>query len=521
MPDDDSKVSRFRRFLTEGVWDVELRSLSGLRRFAVGAIRVVHLVLRGFRDDQCPLHASALTFYTLMSLVPVLALSLSIAKGFGAGDLVEKRIRTFVRDQLRQFEVPAVTNTVDTAGTDVTSALKTNVTAAVISGPQTTNTWPAVVAASAITNATPGVGAGAGLLPPSANDPALAGDHPEDLVAQVEGVIDEIFGYVNNVSFGALSGVGLVLLIWSVIAGLGRVELSFNRVWGVATQRSIFRKFTDYLGVLVLTPILIVLSSSLPAVEFAYKFLPSGMAGSVSTVLESAHLKHLAMLTLVSVSFAVFMMIMPNTRVRFAPAFCGGAVASILFVAWIWVCIRLQVGVARQGAIYGSFAILPILLLWVLVSWQIILLGTEIAFAVQNCATYRMEQTARRASTESRVVLAMAIIAEAIRAIKDRDGAFDAGAYAQQRNIPVRLLNEVLDELVAAGFVAPIAGVQDRYALLRAPDDIEKKDVVQAMMCAGAGPRDLGLESLRDESDRLLTHAAEGPGAGATVAHSE
>jgi membrane protein len=509
MPDDESRVSRVRRFLTEGVWDVELRSLSGLRRFGVSTIRVVHLVLRGFRDDQCPLHASALTFYTLMSLVPVLALSLSIAKGFGAGEVVEKQIRTFVREQLRQFDAPAVTNQVDTIETDEATAPQANATAL--------NSPPLVVDAQAITNAAESLVTGPDPAASDADPPAA--NDVEDIVTQVEAVIDEIFGYVNNVSFGALSGVGLVLLIWSVIAGLGRVELSFNRVWGVATQRNIFRKFTDYLGVLVLTPILIVLSSSLPAVELAYKFLPAGVAGSVLSVLESDILKHIAMLMLVALSFAIFMMIMPNTRVRFAPAFCGGTAAAILFIAWIWICIRLQVGVARQGAVYGSFAILPILLLWVLVSWQIILLGTEIAFAVQNCATYRMEQTARRASTESRVLLAMAIISEAIRTVQDRNGAFDAAEYAQARQIPVRLLNEVLDELVTAGFVAAIAGQQDHYALLRAPDDVRKKDVVEAMMRAGAGPRDLGLEGLREESDRLLAHASDDD-TGGTIAHT-
>jgi len=509
-----SRVKRVRDFITDDVWDVEIQSLSRLRRLGVNFIRVSNLVIRGFIKDECPLHASALTFNTLMSIVPVLALSLSIAKGLGAGDTVRDRIQEFVHTHLAELQTVGPGLSANTVGENAAPAV------------DVANATPeAVVEPGAVEISIDGAGFPATLTAPEPANTAQAGDvgelvstdadgdplavnDPGDIVVMVDSVIEQIFSYVDNINFAKLGGLGLAVLIWSVVSVLGRVEFSFNRVWGVVGARSITRKFTDYLGVVILAPILVILSSSLPAINLAHnlanQWLPGPLGAMAEAIFETGILKHLTVIALVGVSFALFIMIMPNTRVQFVPAFVGGLGAALLFILWLWICVRLQVGLSRQGAIYGSFAILPILLLWVLMSWQIVLFGTEVAFAVQNCGTYRMEQTAGRASAESKIVLALHIVSQSMDAMRDKRAPFNARDYAREHSVSVRLLNEVLRELADAGLVAGVADAPDRYVLLRSPESMRVKDVVTAMLRSGVGPRAFGLHRLHSQLHETL-----------------
>jgi membrane protein len=491
-----SRVKRVRDFITDDVWDVEVQSLSRLRRLGVNCIRVSHLVIRGFIRDECPLHASALTFNTLMSMVPVLALSLSIAKGLGAGDTVRDKIQDFVHTHLAELQAVGPGLSVNTAGENEAPAVEPGPVEMLTDSADFPGMWTAPEPAT-----TALAGDAGDVDEPDANDPG-------DIVDMVDAVIEQIFSYVDNINFAKLGGLGLVVLIWSVVSVLGRVEFSFNRVWGVVGARSITRKFTDYLGVVLLAPILVILSSSLPAINLAHnlanQWLPGPFGAIAEAIFETGILKHLTVIALVGVSFALFIMIMPNTRVQFVPAFVGGLVAALLFILWLWICVRLQVGLSRQGAIYGSFAILPILLLWVLMSWQIVLFGTEVSFAVQNCGTYRMEQTAGRASAESKIVLALHIVSQSMDAMRDKRAPFNALDYAREHSVSVRLLNEVLRELGDAGLVACVADAPDRYVLLRSPESMRVKDVVTAMLRSGVGPRAFGLHRLHSQLHETL-----------------
>ncbi|MDA0991570.1 MAG: YihY/virulence factor BrkB family protein, partial [Verrucomicrobia bacterium] len=245
---EQSKFGRVWNFLADEVWDVELTSMNAIRRFGVTVIRVVHLIFRGYREDECPLHAAALTFNTLMSIVPVLALSLSIAKGFGAGDVVQSKMQHVIYTQLSQFQATPVAAT--NAATETTTVSEASMDVV-------TNVAAILVGVADGTESSP------------SGDTAV-----DNLVDQLNGLVDQIFGYVEQINFRALGGVGLTLLVWSVISVLGRVESSFNRVWGVTTERTLLRKFTDYMGVLILMPFLILISSSLPAIDLVHRFLP-------------------------------------------------------------------------------------------------------------------------------------------------------------------------------------------------------------------------------------------------------
>jgi membrane protein len=473
------QLKRAWKFLAEDVWDVEPTSLSGLRRFGLNAVRVVQLVFRGYRKDECPLHASALTFSTLMSIVPVLALSLAMASGLGGKEAAKQRIQMGVKKWTATFESPSDRQPgAHAVGTNVVDELE----------------MPA--SSDGGTNATVYDGL-------DYADPATMAD-------QINGMVEAGFEKIDNVNFGALSGFGLCLLLWMTLSVLGRVEASFNQVWGVSTDRSMWRKVTDYLSILFILPLLIVAASSLPVADYLTKFLEPSIAVKVQAILGSGFLEDVMVFLMTTVSFTFLIMFVPNTRVKLAPGLCGGIITTILFLLWLWLCARLQVGVGRAGRIYGSFAIVPIVLLWVHVSWQIVFFGAEVAFAVQNCATYRMEQGARHASVRSRILLALSLVIEAARNMTGKGGSLDVAQFARDRRVPVRFLNDVVDELSREGFLAELSEKPGAYVLLRAPESLPVKELFDCVLKSGVAPDELGLEGVPETIGQLVHEAGEG-----------
>ena len=485
--------SRIWKFLSEDVWDIELSALSALPRFGVNSIRVVQLVFRGFREDECPLHASALTFSTLMSIVPVLALSLAMASGLGG----KEAARGWVEKQVQKY----------------TESFKSATTASVDHGDAGTP-FREIQQLSSIDNAAEDSDEFAGTDPGSQElssnsdvAPPAADEDAEGLAEQINDMVSTGFDKIENVNFGALGGVGLCVLLWMTLSVLGRVEASFNRVWGVTTDRTLWRKFTDYLSILFIMPLLIIAAPSLQVADIVSKFLNPDMAQWVQALLDSTFLKRATLFLITSLSFALFLIHMPNTRVRWWPGLTGGIVTALLFIVWLWACAAFQGGVARAGKIYGSFAIVPILLLWVHVSWQIVFFGAEIAFAIQNCSTFRMEQGAHRASVRARILLALSLVTEAGRTMLNEGGALELGLFAKVRRIPVRFLNDIVDELVSAELLGAINDKDGCYALLKAPSKLRVGEVFDSVLQSGVGSDDLGLTSTPPHIERVVEQA--------------
>ena len=444
---------RIWRFVSEDVWDIELSSLGALRRLGVAAVRVAHLVLKGFFEDGCPIHASALTFNTLLAVVPALILSLAVARGLGDVGQAQERIRTVIGEWSRGFADA-----------------------------------PAAVAGGAA--------------------PALGEQPPGQISREIDRMVERVFERFGKINFTALGGVGLVVLFWMVILVLFGVETAFNVVWGVSRGRPLWRRFSDYLTALIVLPVLVFLASSLPAADLAKSLLHGETARSVQSALGHGPLRNLIVLAASTLCFSFLISFMPNTKVKLVPGLAGGLITALLFIGWIKVCTALQGGAVRLGRIYGSFAVIPIALAWVFVSWEIILLGAEVAFAIQNVRTYRMESGARRANLRSRAILALSIVAEAAKAVSDGRGCgFEVAEYARRKGVPVRFLNEVVDELVRGGLLAEISQQEARYALMRLPSDLTVKDVMDCIMRSGVGPESLGLSSIEPAIVRAIARA--------------
>ncbi|MBN2300876.1 MAG: YihY/virulence factor BrkB family protein [Lentisphaerae bacterium] len=450
------KLLMIRKFISSDVWDIELSSLSTLRRQGVKAVRIIHLVLKGFHEDECPLHASALTFNTLMAIVPIFALSLALARVFGGAEIAESRLRGAVADFTSQFE----TRQMVTGQND------------------------------------PGEQAVANTVLNGSDMEVL---QPEELAVKLNEMLDAGFKHVSQINFTALGSLGLILLIWMVVAVLTRVESSFNRVWGVSIGRPMFRRFSDYLFMVIVLPFLITIASSLSIVEFVARFLDAENTARLGAIMNSATLRNLTTLLLTGATFTVLLKFMPNTKVRFRPALAGGIIAALLFVAWLWICATIQVGVAKYSKLYGGFAIMPIVFAWVYVSWEIILFGAEVAFAVQNCTTYRMEQGANKANVHAKVVLALSVVAECARAMIGERDNFEVAVYAREKRIPIRFLNDIVEELTRAGVLGRLSDKDNRYVLLKTPATLTIHEVYNVIMRTGVAAGDLGLASVEHD----------------------
>jgi len=458
-------VRRAGAFLKRDVWDLDLAALSWIRSLGVRFLRVVILVFRGFKDDECSMHASALTFSTLMAIVPILALCLSMARGLGDADTAKRWLQARVQDWTQTFKAMPV----DGAGLDVEG--------------------------------------GTAVMDDNAVSDAVV---QNELATRINQLVEKAFEKVDNINFAKLGTVGLVLLIWMVIEVLGRVERSFNRVWGIAVGRSVWRRFTDYLSVLLILPVLIVAAASLPVMDMVTRFMPAETAAFVQRTVASGLFKNGIVLVMTTLSFAFVIMFMPNTSMKVRSGLTGGLVSAVLFLLWLWICAMVQVGAAKYGKIYGSFAVAPIVLAWVHVSWQIVLFGAEVAFSVENCDTFRMEQSAADANVRARLTLALSVVAEAARRMETSAAPFDLAEYGHQRRLPVRLLNAVTDELVRGGYMIPVTERPGVYVLLRSPGSIAVQEIVDVVMNAGSGVKELGLVRVDTEVLSAVKQAFDG-----------
>ena len=362
-------------------------------------IRVGHLLFRGYADDDLPIHASSLTFVTLTSLVPILAMGLALYKGLGMGD--EQLASVSQMDWFLQM--------------------------------------------------------------------------PEQWQEFVQKVLD----IVSTTNFSALGGIGLVFFVFTAVLLLANVEKSFNRVWGVDKNRSLLRQITNYTSVLVLVPVLIGLAGALKAqVAINRKFLDVDV---------NAWAQNLASFGILWLAIGFLYVFVPNTRVRLRPALTSSLLTTLVFLGWMQMFAVMQTGVVNYNRIYGAFAAVPVFLLWMYVTWVILLLGAEFTFALQNSDTYQLESAADTASMRSRILVALMILRSAGRAMSGGRDLFDAAAFARQNKAPIRLINSVVGVLAKKGYLAQVASRDAGYVLMRAPETVRIRNLVAEMMHEGGG----------------------------------
>ncbi len=370
-------------------------------------LRFIHMPRRaglGFMRHEAPLRACALGYSTLVSLVPVLALAFSMAKGLGAG----RELQNVLQGTLAQ-------------------------------------------------------------LPP-----------------QVADLLQRIFQYVDRTNFTTLGAVGALMLIWTLISILGSVEAAFNAVWGVRAGRTMARRFTDYLSVIVVVPLLLIASTSAMAMLASTR-----VTHAVSALGPEALQLYRRMLGCsgsggVVAAFTLFYLLMPNCRVRFLPALGGGAIAGILWLAVQWVYVKFQVGVMQYNTVYGAFASVPMFLAWMYTGWLVVLLGVEICRALQEGID--PDPVAGLVPATRQLSAAFRICAQAAGSHQDGRGPWTAASWRGPA-VEAPLLPDVLERLVAAGVLVRTEGKTPGYLPACSPAGIPLDRIAAAVMPeAGADP---------------------------------
>ncbi len=363
-------VSKIKDFIKTDIWRIRLEDLPRTKSFFIKQLRIVLLASRGFKEHKCRFRASALTLYSLLSVVPIVALAFGIAKGFGSDKLLEKEL-------LEKF---------------------------------------------------PG---------------------QKEVLMQV---VNFAHSLLEETKGGLIAGIGVAVLFFIVVKLLSNIEYSFNDIWGIKEQRSIGRKLSDYLSIMLICPFLVIMSSSItvfistqiahiterfaflgvfsPFIFFMLKLLPYCMIWGV---------------------FAFIYIFMPNTKVNFKSGLIAGMIAAAGYQVIQFAYINFQVGVAHYNAIYGSFAALPLFLIWLQISWLIVLFGAEISFTLQNVNKYEFETDCLRVSSSFKKLLSLQTAHLLIKNFSSGHKPLTAIQISHTLEIPIRLVSQILYELVESG----------------------------------------------------------------------
>jgi len=260
---------------------------------------------------------------------------------------------------------------------------------------------------------------------------------------------------LDKTSGGVVAGVGIIFLLWSVVQVLGNIEESFNDIWGISKSRGFGRKCTDYSSVVILCPLLLIVSSSVTVlinqqVQFMAEHIQ--LLGMVAPLIMRA--LRFSTYLIIWILFTFLYLFIPNTRVRWTTGIIAGIVAGTIFQLGQFGYVTFQIGVARYNAIYAGFAALPLFIIWLQMSWMIVLYGAEFACAWQNVQKYEFLDESLRASAATRGRMALIIMRAIVARFTQGAAPFSLPELQATLALPLRLLQQELDALVACGVLA-------------------------------------------------------------------
>ncbi|KAF0243472.1 MAG: hypothetical protein FD180_3362 [Planctomycetota bacterium] len=409
---------------------------SRIRRFGYHILRMGVLTVEGSMKSDVFLLSAALTYQVIFALVPLLAVVLSMFKGFGGLSGVSGR----AKDYLLRYITPEV------------------------------------------------------------------GDK----------VVTTIDSFVANINAAAIGVVGFLALLYTALSLMQTIEKTFNRIWGIKAPRPIVRRFMVYWTILTLSPILLVASVA------ATTFVQSNALYTWLT--EHVPLFGAATLTLAPFLFAWVLftgvyMIMPNTRVQLRAAFTGALVAGTCWEGMKSAYVWYNTKVLTSYAFYGSLGSIPVFLLWIYLSWIVVLFGAEVAFAAQHVGTYKREIEGVRISTADRDRLSLVIAIQTVKPFVIGEPPPTAEAIAAGMNAPVRVVHDILYQLSEKGILREVGmgGNKDPgYMPARDPAVLSARDVLHAMRSFGDayalpnGKETAAVYQLVDQAEARATDALAG-----------
>ena len=359
-------------FIKTGIWQVKREDVSSLKYFVLDIIKKVLLAVEWFLNKRMFAAASALTYSTLLAIVPIVAVLFAIARGFGYNKYIENWLLNLLSSQ-----------------------------------PQ---------------------------------------------------VADTIVGFVNSylvhTQKGLFLGIGLLFMLWTVIMLISNIEKVFNDIWQVSQPRSLFRTITDYTAMFVLAPILIIVTSglSLLVTTFANDVNERVLLGPVMRLI-----LHLSPYILMSLMFILLYVFMPNTKVKLKSVIIPGILAGVAMQGLQFVYINSQIWVSSYNAIYGSFAALPLFMLWVQISWTICLFGAELCYTNQNLEDFAFRAVTDDLSHRYRLLLSALLMKLICKRFDEGKKPYTALQLKLETGIPIRITHDLLYQLTKVHLLTEIA----------------------------------------------------------------
>jgi membrane protein len=354
-------LSGIRRFFGTDIWLVNVDKLPRFRSTLYRQLQLTTYVWREFWRDNSLLRASGLTYTTLLTLVPLLALMFALLKGLG----IQRALEPFILERL------------------------------------------------------------------------TGGSHA---------VTERIMEYASHIHVGSLGTLGITFLFITMILVLTNIEMAFNQIWQVERGRPWLRKCSDYLGLLVILPVTmfvtVTLTSFVKSHAVTQELLSIDFFGRLYV-----YILKLAPFFIMWLAFSFIYLFMPHTRVNPISASAGGIIGGTLWQFSQWAYIHYQFGFRTYGAIYGTLSQLPMLLIWIFLSWVILLVGAEIAFAHQNLANYRLRQRMQAQSSEHQSYWGLQLLLLVYERFEAGDPPPTITALAEKLELPVDETKALLDLL--------------------------------------------------------------------------
>ncbi|MDF1615216.1 YihY/virulence factor BrkB family protein [Desulfurivibrio dismutans] len=400
--------------VTENRWLRRLREM----------MLVLLIFAREFSRDRIPLRASALTFTIILSLVPTLALGTAVLKGLGAGDQMRQAAHRFID----QMESAASIWGESEAGSSERH----------FSAPSTQDLPVDAAADNQAATYAPDQAPSLSRAPPADEEPASSSAH-------LRQAIDQIFDYVEATDFTTLGAFGIIGLVAAVIIVLGSIERSMNAIWQTSGGRPMGRRLMDYLALMIMLPLAVNLTLATEA-TLQSEALQARLRIFIPLEGLESFLVSLIPLLLLTVTFTLLYRFLPATRVKFTPALIGAFFGAVAWLLVQGLYLKLQIGVARYNAIYGSFATLPLFLVWLQLCWTIFLAGAEMSFATQARHNYRWDD--EELSPANRLTLAFTLLLKAQENFQNRQLS-DPARLATELQQPELVIHRVAGELVS------------------------------------------------------------------------
>lgn len=343
--------------------------------FIVSAYRVLWNSALAFAKNEDSLKASALTYYTLISIVPFLAVAFGIASGFGFEQYLENELNHTFEEQ-------------------------------------------------------------------------------EEIIQYA---IKFARSLLQNTRGSVIAGVGFITLLWTNLSMLATIENALNDIWHVRQPRSWAKKLSDYLAVMIICPIFLVVSSSVSVFLVAH-LTASARDNSFVSVLSPFILFLVKLVPFFSsiFLFVVIYLFIPNVRVRKTPRIISGIIAGIAFQFWQWLYIKFQVEISSYGAIYGTFAALPLFLFWLQVSWLIVLAGAELASHIENETIYVARKEGEDIVDITPKALGLLILQRCIHAFNVGDMPPTSLSLAKDLGVTLLAAQQVIDLLEDANLLVEV-----------------------------------------------------------------